>query len=243
MASWSGPTKLPAFLETHWRVLAAAYDQPARQPDRFAIQGDGPGRLWVAYGSRVLALDGTGVKEWAVPTDSKHNREWFQLCRLPDGRMLLAQSNGDTKTLRALSVKEGEILVEKFPEPAWPRGPYDLLAAFTARDKTIWLTTFRPGDPSPVPGAVWRFHDGQWEERKDLRSLLYEEADGSLWFSPGWDSYHTERNKPATRLSREMRRGTFSAPRHLGGLTPTGDGRLLAACGQWFVESSSGRTR
>jgi hypothetical protein len=232
---WSGPAKLPALFAKHGRALAAAYSEPAREAAWFALQGDGQGRLWVAYDTRVLAVDGDDVKEWACPDAAGDPATWFSLCRLPDGRMLLvqfsAQPKGVANSLRALSFKDGKILAEDFPEPPGFAASYGSAppTAFVARDKSLWLTRF------PRPTQVWRFHLGQWEPRKDLAQLLYEEADGSLWFTPAWTGKAPSPEERGYRVVKGERTSVFKCPVDWR-LTPTRDGRLLAACGYWFLE-------
>ena len=234
---WSGPTDLPSLFEKHRLALIAAFSEPNRQAAWFAIEGDGQGRLWVAYNSRVLVVDRDGIKERECPATSD-TANWFHLCRLPDGRMLLVQFSeqpkGHTNTLRALSVKDGKILVEDFPGPPRfvPSYQSTPLVAFVAKKKGIWLSGFQ-GTSYGYP-QVWRFHDGQWEQRTDLGLFLLEEADGSLWFTPGGTGKMVASENRGYKVVKGDETSTFKCP-VVGRLTPTSDGRLVAACNLWFV--------
>ncbi|MEI8372545.1 MAG: hypothetical protein WCJ35_06895 [Planctomycetota bacterium] len=225
--NWSGPEKLPTLIEKRWAVLAEKYQQPARRGEWLAVQGDGHKRLWVAYDSTVSALDQDGVKQWTVPNDSQQAAGYYQFCRLPDGRMLLS---AHLKGLWALSVTDGKIVAEKFSAPECNMPYYRLQspAAFVARDKSLWMTS---GDY-----LVWRFRDGRWEQRKDLAFFLFEDGDGSLWFRPGEESKFGPTR--GYRLVKGNQTTTFPWPAEyeFGDLTPTHDGRLLAACGYWIVQ-------
>ena len=110
---WTEPDELPSLIATHWKARsAAAYTKPADRAGWFAAQGDGQDRLWVAYDSRVSVFGHDGRKEWTIRTDTRPHVRQYQLCPLPDGRMLLSYSSVNPKsscflfTLQALSIKD-----------------------------------------------------------------------------------------------------------------------------------------
>jgi len=237
---WSGPTKLPAFIENHWGVLAAAYSSPARRPGWFALQGDADGHLWTAYNSRVSVRDRDGVKVWKIPAKAKAGMREYHLCQLPDGRMLLSQSNHDGDALWALCLKDGKILAKKFPEPDWGNFRWHKRqppAVFVARDKGVWLTL-----PNATKAPIWRLGKNGWEKREDLGNLLFEDAGGWMWFMPGKGHYELSSKQRGYRVVKGEKTRTVPWPADyaFGELTPTRDGRLLAACGYRIVELSKG---
>ncbi len=239
---WTGPEELPPLIDRHWESLATAYAKPPKCAEWFALQGDDRKRLWVAYDSRVSVLDRDGRKEWTMPADPKQRTSGYHLCRLPDGRVLLRQSSGDPgsrdylHTLRALSIKNAEIVVEDFPEPNWGRSLYSWHppTAFVAQDKTVWLTMVQRISRHC---KVWRLRDNAWEERNDLGEFLFQEKDGSLWFLPGRKHDTLDPKLRGYRVVKGDQTSTFPWPDYpFGKLMPTLDGPLLAACGYWLVE-------
>jgi hypothetical protein len=224
---WAGPAKLDWLIQQHWQAMAAAYNRPTHRSDWFAIQGDSKGRIWVVYDSGVSVIGRDGTKQWAIPERPKLSAPWYNLCPLPDGRMLLAEPH----IVRVLSVKDGGIVAETFPKSpvSWDQ------AFFVAQDKTVWLTQGRG-----AAVRTWRLRGDRWEARDDLADLLFDEADGSLWFLPSWLATVKKPNERGYRVVKGDETKVFPWPAEyeLGDLTPASDGRLLVMCRYWVVELS-----
>jgi len=222
---WSEVARLDSLLEKRWSLLAAEYTKPSARSEWFAAQGDGNGRLWVAYDSNVSVFSREGAMQWTIPIESRASTV-SHLCGLPDGRMLLCSSNLGSGALWALSVKEGKVVADVVPKP-WGSAFRNIRpVAFVARDKTIWLTG----------GGVWRLRGNRWERRDDLAEFLFEDTDGSLWFQPGGEYRMLPHHGFRVVKGEETKTFPWPSEYPLGMLTPTLDGRLLAICDYWIIE-------
>jgi hypothetical protein len=232
---WLGPQRLKDLLSAERTFLIEHFSSNAKQSDFLSVQSDGK-YLWVAYGGEVFVHMGDAVARWNPPERLALDLPASSLCRMPDGRMLWCTLGTETHTLQLFAltydgtrIANEPLIIEETLPPYLQLGGADDWYPYATKSGDLWLW---------LRDRVLQFREGKWVLRKDLTRPLYEEPDGSLWFTPGSDG------DPGYRIvkGRETLIHTGANNYGFGLVTPSPSGELHAACGYWIVTLSDAET-
>lgn len=233
---WHGPTAVEKLLQQELATFTKNFADAPKAHGKFNLQSDGE-RVWVAYQSKVFVHEAGSVAEWPIPQVKKYWSPDIGLCVLPDKRVVCTWvwANEKGYHFKVLRRVKDKIVAEDFPAPALPEYLYstDKLSLYVGKDKSLWLWIDRPGAGVDL---VWRFQQNQWEFRADLGPLLFEEANGALWFMPGKGHEFANEDRGYRIVSSDGTR-TYPWPKQysFGTLTPAPGGKVHAACDDWLI--------
>jgi hypothetical protein len=223
---WVGPLELSDLLKQERANIAKLLSRahPGHAP--WNIVADGR-NIWAFFDNKVHLVTEKGIAAWEVPAGPQESPRLNRVkLAATDEGLWCAWAKGRERVVTLLTEKDGKIEAKDLPEAGLPPDGSPLFSAWAfhvARDGRL----FYSGAVLPkAPQNVLMWKDNKWLPFPELRCLVDEDADGTLWFMP---NVRKTAKENGYRILQEHKPMVVAAPAHirLGFLTDAGPGRKI----------------
>jgi hypothetical protein len=223
---WVGPLELGELLKQERANLSKLLPRahPGHAP--WNIVADGR-NIWAFFDTKVHLITEKGIAVWEVPAGPKESPRLNRVkLAATDKGLWCAWAKGRERVVTLLTEKDRKIEARDYPEASLPPDGSPLFSAWAFHVACDGRLFYSGAALPKAPQKVLAWKDGQWQPFPELRCLVGEDTDGTLWFMPN-------ARKTAKENGYRMLRGdklvVTPAPAHirLGFLTDAGPGRKI----------------